>query len=396
MKILICHRFFWPDNANCGQILWKISRHFSSEGHDVDILSSLPSRNLSSKIIQKKKFQKIFNINVRRINLPIETKRPFQRIYNAFKIGLTLILSVFKKKYDVILITSVPPILGGFFAALSSKFIKTKFVYFCMDLYPEVGKFSRDFKNPFLYKILESIENWNCKQADTVIVHSKDMKNTLLQRSDGKKYNIKIINNFSVLSSKKNYKFNYKDIFRNNKFTIAFIGNHGRFQELEKVIKAMSLIKYRNDIQLLMIGDGIKKENLIDLTKKLNANVKFLPYLQLNALKAILKKVDLGLVTIKPNMYKYAYPGKLMTYLECGVPIISNLDQKSEFIKNMKLFDYGFYVSLNNIKSFSKKLVRLSDNLNWKPRMSYNSKISYKSFYSEKKILDKWSKIIDN
>ena len=62
----------------------------------------------------------------------------------------------------------------------------------------------------------------------------------------------------------------------------------------------------------------------------------------------------------------------------------------------MKLFDYGFYVSLNNIKSFSKKLVRLSDNLNWKPRMSYNSKISYKSFYSEKKILDKWSKIIDN
>ena len=265
-----------------------------------------------------------------------------------------------------------------------------------MDLYPEVGKFSRDFKNPFLYKILESIENWNCKQADTVIVHSKDMKNTLLQRSDGKKYNIKIINNFSVLSSKKNYKFNYKGIFRNNKFTIAFIGNHGRFQELEKVIKAMSLIKYRNDIQLLMIGDGIKKENLIDLTKKLNANVKFLPYLQLNALKAILKKVDLGLVTIKPNMYKYAYPGKLMTYLECGVPIISNLDQKSEFIKNMKLFDYGFYVSLNNIKSFSKKLVRLSDNLNWKPRMSYNSKISYKSFYSEKKILDKWSKIIDN
>ena len=210
MKILISHRFIWPDNANCGQLVWEIAKHFQSEGHEVDILSSLPSRNISSEKLNKKKFQIISKIKIRRMNLPIETNKPLQRIYNAIKIGLMVLLSTSKKKYDIILMTSVPPILGGLFAALSSKLFKIKFIYFCMDLYPEVGKFSKDFNNFFFYKLLSVIENWSCKQANSIIVHSKDMKRTLLNRLEGKKYNIELINNFSVSSSLEFKSFNRK------------------------------------------------------------------------------------------------------------------------------------------------------------------------------------------
>ena len=83
----------------------------------------------------------------------------------------------------MIISTSIPPITGGFFAALSTYFTRTKFIYFCMDLHPEIGKISQDFSNPLLYNFLKKVDNWSCSRANPVIVHSLDMKKSLLSRN---------------------------------------------------------------------------------------------------------------------------------------------------------------------------------------------------------------------
>ena len=193
MKILIVHRYFWPDQANCGQILWNVAKHYQSQGHHIDVLTSLPSRNLFSTKIEKKENEIRENVNIKRINLPNEIGKPLQRILNSIKLGLFTNFLVLQNKYDFIIATSVPPILGGFFSVIASFFAKTRFIYFCMDLYPEIGKLSGDFSNPILYKFLEKIDNWNCKRADSIIVHSLDMKKTLKNRSGGEKFKINII-----------------------------------------------------------------------------------------------------------------------------------------------------------------------------------------------------------
>ena len=97
-------------------------------------------------------------------------------------------------------ITGTYPVLGGFFASIAALITKSRFYYFCMDLYPEVGKISGDFSNPILFKLLEKIDNWNCKNAKSIIVHSSDMKRTLEKRNTNKKLKIEIINNITVPS----------------------------------------------------------------------------------------------------------------------------------------------------------------------------------------------------
>ena len=59
MKILIAHRYFWPDQVNCGQILWHVAQHLQLKGHHVDIITSLPSRNYNSNKIQAKKIETV-------------------------------------------------------------------------------------------------------------------------------------------------------------------------------------------------------------------------------------------------------------------------------------------------------------------------------------------------
>lgn len=200
MKILIVHRYFWPDIPNCGQVLWYIAKHFESEGHSIEILTSLPSRNYNSKKIYAPKFQIIGNIKIIRLNLDVEYKSAFKRILNAIKLGFFTNYFALMNNYDVIVSTSVPPITGGLFSAIAAFIIKARFFYFCMDLHPEIGKISGDFSNTIFYKFLEKIDNWSCSRADSIIVHSLDMKNSLQRRSKSHKFKIDIINNFSVPS----------------------------------------------------------------------------------------------------------------------------------------------------------------------------------------------------
>ena len=87
MKILLIHRYFWPDHPNCGQILWHLTQKLATQGHQVDVLTSLPSKDLNSKKIVSEKFQILTNIKIERMDLSIENNSPIKKIINALKLG---------------------------------------------------------------------------------------------------------------------------------------------------------------------------------------------------------------------------------------------------------------------------------------------------------------------
>lgn len=397
MKILLIHRYFWPDHPNCGQILWHLTQKLATQGHQVDVLTSLPSKDLNSKKIVSEKFQILTNIKIDRMDLSIENNSPIKKIINALKLGFRTNFLVIKNKYDIIISTSIPPITGGLFAAIAASISKAKFIYFCMDLHPEVGRISKDFSNPILFSILQKIDNWSCSKANPVIVHSLDMKNSLLSRGSNNKFDIEIINNFSIPTEEikeTTYKIEFNP--NENDLNIIFAGNLGRFQSLDKVIDAMIYLKEKKNIKLVLVGDGAVKKELISKVHATKANVEFFDHQPANVVKKMIRKVDIGLVTLSQNIYKYGYPGKIMTYLEQGKPIIAVLEKESEIVKLMEQNNYGFNISDLSPKNISEFLIKLAENKFWNSKMSQNAKKTYEKYFSTKIILSKWSKILFN
>ena len=395
MKILIVHRYFWPDHPNCGQILWHLTQKLVTQGHQVDILTSLPSKDLNSKKIASEKLEIINNIKIERLDLSIENKNPVKKIINALKLGFRTNFLALKNKYDIIISTTIPPITGGFFAAFAAYLNKARFVYFCMDLQPEIGKISKDFSNPILYSILKKIDNWSCSRANPVIVHSLDMKNSLLSRSCNKNFRIEIINNFSIPTEELNESISKNNLNSNkNKLTIIFAGNIGRFQSLDKVIDAMICLKGRKDIKLVIVGDGSIKAELKSKIRKINVNIQFFDQQSANVVKKMIEQADIGLVSLSNNIYKYGYPSKIITYLEQGKPIIALLEKESEIVKLMQKENYGFNISATDPKIISEFLIKLAEDEYWKLEMSQNAKKAYEKYFTRDKILSKWFKVL--
>ena len=395
MRVLLVHRYYWPDAAPCGVIMHWIAKHLAAEGHCVDALTSQPSRFGGSRLGVRPRNEKIDGVNVTRVRLPMEIRRPIWRIVNAFNIGFRIIIQAIVKKYDVVIISTVPPVLGGVFAALAAKLSGARFIYYCMDLHPEVGMVSGDFSNPALVSALQWLDDWSCRQAWPVIVHTDDMRKTLLRRARGSEYDISIINNFALPSE--NECVSPTDLYSAdsaNGLRLVYAGNLGRFQGLEALLEAMGRIVDRKDIELIVVGDGVAKAGLLAHKKKTNSNVRFLGYQPVELTKAIIQSADIGIVMLIPGMYRLAYPSKTMAYLEQGRPVIAAVEAASDLARTMLAEGYGFCVPIGDSESLARLIVKLADDRSWRMAMSQAALRVFEERFSASVVLAKWSDML--
>jgi len=216
----------------------------------------------------------------------------------------------------------------------------------------------------------------------------------LKKRRSGKKYNLKIINNFpsETFEDYENKKIS-SSMGLKKKLKIIYTGNIGRFQNLQIIIDGMELLMHRQDIELLIVGDGIRKKFFKEKAKKL-INVKFFEYQPIEVVKNMVDNSDIGLVALDEEMYNYSCPSKIGTYLQQGKPIIFSVENNSEIVKQMNSLGYGFVVK--DKYAVEKLLIKLADNDQWKHKMKLNAIKAYDKHFSSNVILNQWSRAVND
>lgn len=329
MKVLAIHRFYWPDTPPYASMLRAIVGQWVSDGHDVDVLSSQPSYKAGVDNPRQPARERVDGANVVRLNLPSEAGRPLVRIVNALVLGLGVFWqAVVRKRYDVIMVSTSPPVLAGWFVAMAAKLTGARFIYHCMDIHPEIGRISGEFRNPRVFSLLSRLDRWTCAQARPVVVLSDDMAETLIARRPEKPPKTAVINNFSVPSegaASDELPFPWPS----EPFVLLFAGNIGRFQGLDVLVDAMARVRGRQDIRLVMMGDGTEKERLSRKAEENGAAVTFVGHQPVEVAKAAMARASIGFVSLVPELYRYAYPSKTMTYLEQGCPVLVAVETRS-------------------------------------------------------------------
>jgi len=390
LRILVVHRYYWPDTPPCASLLRRIAAHLRQDGHQVDVLSSQPSYRASAANERRPKRDVIDDVAVERLTLPTEVGRPIVRILNALRLGTSLLYRALTRRYDVIVISTVPPVLGGFSAALAARLSGARFIYHAMDIHPEIGKISGEFARPLIFKTLRNLDSWSCRQADPVVVLSRDMEKTLRGRAGGGRFRVEVLNNFPLPDD--------GDAGRpeelgmgSDRLTVIYAGNLGRFQGLQTIVEAMEKLSERTDIELLLMGDGVAKSELEAQAKRSGAKVRFLGSHPVETAKAAIRRADIGFVSLIPEMYRYAYPSKTMAYLEQGCPIIAAVEEESDLATQIRDQRCGFAVPPGDSDRLAGLLASLADDSEWKAEMKENASRVFESEFSEEKILRRWS-----
>ena len=250
--------------------------------------------------------------------------------------------------------------------------------------------------NLFLIKYLYS-------QADLIIWKSKGMQkdsNRLFSFNNKQMviYNPCNIEEIYYLSQKSIDNFRFK----NDKVYLVSVGRLIKLKRNIDLIKALKFLD--KNVEVIFLGEGSEKENLIKLTRKLNMEkrVHFLGQVY-NPYKYI-KKSNLFVHTSESE----GFPNVIVEALACGVPVISSdcisgpreiLAPNTDIDKNLKKGDdielakYGTLFPVGDVNGLAKAINLLISNKKLREQYTRLGAERAKDFLVEK-IVAKYEKVL--
>ena len=249
-----------------------------------------------------------------------------QRILVFLKYALVTCYIAVTEKCDLIFCTSTP--LTACLPGLVGKLVRRRrFVFEVRDLWPELPKAMGIITNPMILWLLKKLELMAYKMSDHIIGLSPGIIQGIVQNGIDT-CRVTLIPNGCDFNQFSNSKGAASDIDRKS-FVAIFSGTHGRANGLKHVLFAAEVLKVRkrNDIEIILIGDGSEKDSLQSLAQLRGLdNVKFLNPIPKHQLSKLFSEVDVGLQVLEniPAFYYGTSPNKFFDYLASGLPVITN------------------------------------------------------------------------
>ena len=340
VRILILYRHFWPDSPPYASMLRSIGRALVEAGHEVTIWTEEPCYKASDRNCPAPRREVLDGIVVERFTrLPDHVATgPMCLLDKLLFVPRLLLKAVIRRarglRYDLVWTATIPPVLQGWAGRIIAGLFGAKFLYHCQDIYPELaGHMGLWRQDGLLYRVMASIERRTRERADLLVTLSDDMAATV--RALGEPRKLVVINNFpledfSTVAVSGNERPVVETRRDDDKIRLIFAGNMGIFQGLEAVIDAMRLIETDCPaFEFVLMGEG---KALPDLKRRAAglSNVRFEPHRPYEEAQALITAADVGLVSLEPEIYRYAFPSKTLTYLGLGMPMLAVLEPESE------------------------------------------------------------------
>jgi len=343
MKITIFYRYCWPDTAPYASILNEITKWFYEAGHDVDVITAQPGYKPKANI-PKQAWRETVNggVKIRRLLLFKENgMRAVKAVNYALYIIRCFFIVLLGPRRDAVMAGTTPPVIQAWLLSLAAKLRGSKFIYHMQDIHPEITSFKDGVmvKGP-LFNLMQKMDTKALNRSDEIVVIGHDMAK-IISRRGVEASKISVINNFTTIGDKKDDSLKRGIQTENSPVRFIFAGNIGKFQNLESLVSVFSQLDPAK-VRLVLVGEGRAKKDLIDMVKTQNIKtVEFHDYMSQSDAFKFLFKHDIGLVSLLPGLYQYAFPSKIWTYLAADLPMLAMVEDESEMATFLSSNNFG-------------------------------------------------------
>jgi colanic acid biosynthesis glycosyl transferase WcaI len=381
MHVCFFNRSYWPDQAATGQLLTELAEDLVSQhGCRVTVVAG-PALHEDETARHSK-------LDIR--NSTLETRlAPFQhhehhgvQILRAagtrmsprtFAARATNYMTYFTTSTvaglnvtapDIVVSLTDPPIVG-LTALWTARRTGAPFVFLCEDIFPEVAVLVEDFHSRTVYYTLDRINRHLLRQADAVIALGERMRQRLVEEKGADPDRVEVIHNWAdcqaIVPGEKNNEF-ARAHGLNDRFVVMHSGNVGLSQNLDVLIEAADLVRSRERLTILIVGQGARREVLEGLVvRKGLTNVKFLPYQEKELLGDSFAAADAFLISLKPGLEGYIVPSKLYGILAAGRPYIAAVDPSCEVAAIAREYECGVLARPGDPVDLARKMADLYD-----------------------------------
>ena len=333
MRIIIHTMYYLPEFGSAPILMNELASYLTEKWHAVEVITTIPrERNVNYK----------GRLYIRESNNGFPVKRfwtnatphPIGRLiaWNIYTIWT--IFNMFTLRKGDVLFLRVPPLQLGFMGVLAKHLKGAKVLINVQDIHPDLAIESGILRNPLAIRLAKRFEKWVYDRSEEIVVISKGFKKNLQDKGVTQEKIMVIPNWVDTDFLRPLPKDNHiaRKFSLNGKFVVLYSGTLtiSSFLSMKRVLEVANFLKKDNDIMFVIVGEGIKKQQLQEEADKLSLdNVIFIPFQPYHDLPYILASSDVVLVPLDKEKSQVSVPSKLYNFMATGRPVLGLADSSS-------------------------------------------------------------------
>jgi glycosyltransferase involved in cell wall biosynthesis len=340
-------------------IYTDLIRKFNKEGYNVYVLCPI-ERKYGKKTFLKKE-ENVQILNVRTLN--IQKTNLFEKAISTLSLEYLFLRAIDRFfgriRVDLILYSTPPITLTRIIDKLKRRF-NAKTYLLLKDIFPQnavdMDMFSKSSifykyfrkKEIKLYQLSDTIGCMSDKNIDFLIHHNHFLNPLSIEL------------NPNSLELKPDQKWDKKTIRERFNLPIdstvfLYGGNLGKPQGIDFLIEILKANLNKKDCFFLIVGDGTEYNKLeVWLSSTNSNNIRLLKFLPKAEYDDLVKSADVGLIFLDYRFTIPNFPSRILSYLECKVPVLAATDINTDLGDIVVQNHFGLWSSSNDVATFNK------------------------------------------
>lgn len=363
MRVLVLSQYYWPENFRINELVTALQ----ARGMEVEILTGKP--NYPEGVIYEGYsawgcVQEMHQgIRIHRVPLSPRGRSVaflslnyLSFIFSGIFFGPWLLRG---RTFDAIFIFAPSPILQAIPGIWIGWLKKSPVLLWVQDLWPESLSATGHITHPSILKIIEIIVRWIYCKVDLLLVQSKGFL-TRVKSLAGRTPVVYYPNSYIEQASVSKNPDLYCPGF-DCKFPVMFAGNLGSAQAVHVILEAAELLRNVDDIRIILVGDGSKREWMIrQAVDRGLSNLVFPGRFPVAAMPILMAQAAALLVTLADKeIFRLTIPSKIQAYLAAGRPIIACLDGAGADV--LRESEAGLVVPAEDAAALAKAIQSMHD-----------------------------------
>jgi len=391
--LLICH-VYPPEAAPAGLMVRELAEDLVRAGHRVTVVTGWPSHPrgvlfpgwraaLRHVEYDPKGFRVI------RCGHAIHPRgRALHRLwyYLTFALG-SLAGGLAAGPVDAVLGMSTP-IFGSWSAWVLAKLKRARFVYVVFDLHPEGARSAGLLREGLVYRLWRAGDTALMRRCGAITTLGPGIKHLIEARGiDGAKVTVVPfwLDSDRIRPSDRASAWRRAQGIPAETFVALYAGTIGHISGAQVLAEAAEHLRDRPDILLLVVGEGVAKDELeAEARRRGLGNIRFLPFQPEEVLNEVQATADVGLVTLLAEAGRSSIPSKVLGYMAAGRPVLASVADDSDTAEMIRAGGCGWVVPPQDGAALAEAIRRAADDRDETRRMGRNARRHLLGRYSRR------------
>jgi len=336
MRIALIADTFPPLRTSGAVQLRDLSREFSRQGHSLTVL--LPASDqqepwlleeLDGAQVMRLRAPRIKDIGYVRRTLG-ELAMPFAMLRQLRKSPLA------NERWDGV-VWYAPSIFHGPLASALKKSSRCKGYLIVRDIFPEwavdMGLMGRGLP----YRFFDAVARYQYSVADVIGVQTPGNKGYFDRWHGRSGRMLEVLQNWLEKPAQVRCSIRVQETSLAGRMVLVYAGNMGVAQGMDILLDLAEKLRSRSDVGFLFVGRGSDAARLkASAQERQLDNVVFRDEIHPDEIPDLYAQCSAGIVALDPRHKSHNIPGKFLTYMQSGLPVLANVNTGNDLAQMIR------------------------------------------------------------